>query len=204
MRPRKLVAVGEVFGRLTVTACLTDQSETRARVLCSCGAVVVVYASNLRKGTTRSCGCLAKTGPPSQKMSTAYSPWLSAKTRCFNPNAISFPNYGGRGISMCPEWSADFKVFLSDMGPRPSLFHQIDRIDNDGDYEPGNCRWVTRRVQANNKRNNKILTINGESKTMAEWSASVGIPYHRLVGRINLGWSPEKAIARTRYACVLR
>lgn len=104
-----------------------------------------------------------------------YSIWLEVKRRCYNPNFKDFKNYGGRGIKMCDEWKSSFSNFYNSLGQRPTPKHQIDRIDNEGNYEPDNCRWATRREQANNKRNNRLVTIHGKTKTFSGWSDETGL-----------------------------
>lgn len=101
--------------------------------------------------------------------------WTDIQTRCHNPNSTSYESYGGRGIHVCKRWRDSFEDFLSDMGLRPSNAHSIDRINNDGDYEPANCRWATREEQANNKRNNVMVTIGEETKTLSSWCKQFGV-----------------------------
>ncbi len=129
---------------------------------CACGQERVVVGSDLRAGKTRSCGCyqwqraaVANTrhGHTLQRKRTpTYRSWTAMNTRCSNTKSQDWRRYGGRGIEVCPEWRHSFAAFLRDMGPRPSRTYSIDRIDNDGHYEPGNCRWATPFVQARNHR----------------------------------------------------
>lgn len=116
-----------------------------------------------------------------------YRSWAEMKTRVKNPNRARFSDYGGRGIDMDPRWEA-FSIFLSDMGTKTGG-QSIERIDNLKGYWPENCRWATLLEQANNKRNNHFLTINGESKTIAQWSRDASLPRWVLQGRISLGWT---------------
>jgi hypothetical protein len=125
-----------------------------------------------------------------------YYCWIHMKARCLNPNNTAYHNYGERGISICERWSSSFLNFLSDMGNMPSRKHTIDRIDNNGDYTPDNCRWVTRKYQQRNRRNTVYVTFNGETKSAAEWSEITGIKRHTIVTRIKRGWTPEDAITR--------
>lgn len=127
------------------------------------------------------------------KTSKEYNSWLSMKARCYNPNHEHFHFYGGRGIKICDRWLNSFENFLSDMGTAPSPTHSIDRIDNDGNYEQSNCRWLTHKEQCNNRRNNIYFTMDGITKTLAEWCTENGeIPYKKLWHRVNIANWPLK------------
>lgn len=131
---------------------------------CDCGRETRTAAREVRKGHVRSCGCLIReasrrrwlthgaTGTPE------YRTWQAMKHRCLNPNTRSYPDYGARGIRVAPVWAASFARFLADVGPRPTLAHRLDRIDNDGNYEPGNCQWATITQQNRNRRTARKLT----------------------------------------------
>jgi hypothetical protein len=123
-------------------------------------------------------------------MSPEYRAWVHIHSRCTDSNASDYPRYGGRGIMVCERWDS-FENFLADMGPRPSAKHSIDRINNDGNYEPGNCQWATTIEQANNKRSNRRVTIGGQNKTVAEHARDAGIHYGVLWEHIEKGWPPE-------------
>lgn len=125
--------------------------------------------------------------------SSTYISWNAAKQRCTNPKAVRFDRYGGRGITMCPEWAASFEAFLRDMGPRPSGT-TLDRVNNDGNYEPSNCRWATRDEQENNKSTNRNLTLDGVTLTVTQWAARLGISSVTIATRLNRGWSVERAL----------
>lgn len=114
--------------------------------------------------------------------------------RCERPEVQSYKFYGARGIKVCPRWRASYAHFLEDMGRRPSPKHSIDRIDPNGDYAPDNCRWATNSEQSRNKRNNRRLTIDGQSLTLIEWSERAGIRMGTLHRRLKLGWSERDAV----------
>lgn len=151
---------GQKFAKLTVLAMLPNW---RCLCLCECGTEFDTQSYNLRKGLTKSCGCLRLTGDARRthgesakgKWTAEYRTWVNINTRCHNPKATRYENWGGRGIKVCDEWRKDFQAFLNHMGRRPSSEHSIDRIDNSGNYEPGNVRWATRSEQARNTRPHK-------------------------------------------------
>jgi hypothetical protein len=114
-------------------------------------------------------------------------------TRCKNPKSRAFGAYGGRGIRICDKW-LNFEAFLSDMGPRPSLQHSIERTDVNGNYEPGNCAWILRSLQGRNRRNSVALTIDGITKNRIEWCIQYGVPLGTLRSRLGLGWDAKRAL----------
>jgi hypothetical protein len=123
-----------------------------------------------------------------------YHSWAHAKGRCHNPRNFQYRNYGARGIKMCKAWQEFFETFYADMGPCP-LGHTIDRINNDGHYEPGNCRWAPREIQANNTRSNRCLSMGGETMTIADWARRTGLSSRLIQDRVHkLGWSVERAL----------
>lgn len=125
--------------------------------------------------------------------SCEYGAWLKMLARCCNPLHPAYPNYGGRGISVCLRWQRSFQAFLEDVGPRPSKDHQLERRNNNGSYNRTNCYWATRVAQGNNKRNNRWISFRGERLTIAQWAARLGISWHTLEGRLSR-WSVHRAL----------
>ena len=124
-----------------------------------------------------------------------YSAWAAMKSRCSNPSVEQYQWYGARGIKVCARW-ADFTAFYEDMGRRPSAHHSLGRIDNEGDYEPNNCRWEDRAQQNTNKNNNRRLMHNGINMTIGQWSRETGVPQNVIRWRIERGWPISVALGR--------
>jgi len=208
---------GQRFGRLVV---LYDTGERKHRNVvwhcrCDCGTEVDVIGRNLTSGRTKSCGCYHRERVAEvhtvhgmsrkRKRHPIYGTWHAMLQRCENPNDHSYKDYGGRGITVCDEWH-DSVIFINwalASGWREGL--TLDRIDNDGNYESSNCRWITRKENSRNKRNNHLITFNGKTQTMAQWAEEVNIPYHTLKYRIGrYHWPIERALTepvrRVKYA----
>lgn len=177
--------------------------------MCDCGNMVILSLDSVKAGGTKSCGCWRReasrinntthgeshSGTGKGKASRLYGIWLQMKRRCDLPTVAAYPRYGGRGISVCKEWSESFEAFRDwalDNGYSEKL--TIDRRDNDGHYEPDNCRWVTHKVQANNRRSNRRLQYSGESYTLAELADKFNVSHSALGFRLLKGMSPEEAI----------
>lgn len=198
---RRKDLTGKRFGRLVAISYTTRKTKNGTEVLwrcrCDCGNEVTVTLGKLVSGHTKSCGCYRSDVCHSKKViknDRIYSIWTNMKQRCKNKNIINYKNYGARGISVCKEWDESFDLFYEwsmDNGYRDDL--TLDRIDNDGDYCPENCRWVTYLVQQNNKRSNHYIKYKGEEKSLADWCRELDIPYQRTVDRIHRGWEAEKA-----------
>lgn len=122
--------------------------------------------------------------------------WNAMIRRCTDPNNIGYANYGGRGISVCERWLKSFDAFLSDMGPRPSIKHTVDRINTDIGYEPANCRWLTQRDQCRNKRNNVNLTYHGKTMCAKAWADELGVSKSLILSRIKAGWTIERTLCQ--------
>jgi hypothetical protein len=155
---------GQRFGRLLVLSRgpRDRQGNAQWECVCDCGTATVVRGFCLRDGNTQSCGCLNREasvvkntvhgGAGAGRTTPEYRAWQNMKTRCFNPNFTTYEDYGGRGITVCSQWVNDFPAFLAHVGPKPSPAHSLDRIDNEGHYEPGNVRWASRSDQNRNRR----------------------------------------------------
>lgn len=194
---------GRTFGQLKVIR-FSGKTECRASLwacLCQCGDEVIVIGSFLKNGVTSSC----KRCGLSRRMksvvkhrmteSKEYKAWSELRARTTNPNNRGYKNYGGRGIKVCDRWNDSFNAFFEDVGPAPSPDHSIDRINNNGNYEPGNCRWADAKTQARNTRRAIILTHEGKTMTATEWAEATGIPYGALRIRIKvLNWDTAKAL----------
>lgn len=123
-----------------------------------------------------------------------YATWERIRIRCFDKNCRDYVNYGGRGITVCARWLRSPATFVKDMGPRPTPKHSLDRINNEGHYEPSNCRWATSTEQARNRRTSRYYTYNGETKTLPEWAEISGVQMHTIWFRIKRQWSIGEAI----------
>lgn len=123
-----------------------------------------------------------------------YTAWRNMKRRCTDPDHPSWAYYGRRGIGYCDRWSS-FELFVADMGRRPSASHTLDRIDNDENYEPGNCRWATRSTQMSNTRSNRLLTHDGVTLTITAWAARLGLSTEALHYRLRKGWPIERVLS---------
>lgn len=189
--------VDKVFGKLTVIErdYSRDTTKNKSRFWlckCKCGKITSVSSSSLVSGKTKSCGCIGKsTGYRHGKRNTKeYKSWQCMKDRCYNHNNPSYKSYGGRGISVCEEWSNDFMAFYNDMGNAPGKEYSIDRINVNGNYCKENCRWSTLTQQSNNKRNNRLIQYNGCIKTVAEWARFLNIDVGVIYARIRRGDTP--------------
>jgi len=200
-----------VFGRLTVIGegepyfQPNGKRRRRARCSCECGGVCEVTAVSLRNGKTKSCGCLSvetvrersvSHGHTANRSPSAeYGSWCNMLARCYQPTRINYADYGGRGISVCARWRQSFEAFLHDMGPKPSARHSLDRISSNGDYEPENCRWATRKQQARNRRGVHLIRLStGEVMVVPEAAKKFGINPATLRRRLKDGWRHDDAV----------
>ncbi len=193
---------GRTFGRLLVIKRIDNDKWENIRwlCLCDCGKEKTIRSGDLKRGRTKSCGCLRKElmtthGHKSEgQVSRTYMAWQSMIKRCTNPNDKAYHNYGGRGIKVCKRWMK-FENFLEDMGEPPTQEHSIDRIDNDGNYCKANCQWAIPKEQARNRRNNLFITYRNKTQLLIQWAEEYQISYYVLWERLfKLGWSIEKAL----------
>lgn len=196
--------LGKKINMLTVVKCVGADKYKKRRwmCICDCGNYKEMAEDTLKRGKGKSCGCLKKTFLKTSKTThgmsfkTEYFIWAGMKARCYNHNHIGFSFYGGKGIKVCDRWLNSFSNFYADMGNRPSKNHSLDRYPNkNGNYDPSNCRWATRKEQANNRINNTYLEINGIKKTTKEWTGIYKIPYETFLRRRKIGWDINKALS---------
>ena len=194
---------GRTVGRLTVLSRAKSAKDHSTRWLCqcACGNTTIVRRQHLVNNATKSCGCLQREAVI--RMSTThncrkdklYQVWNTMVHRCHNPKYKGFHNYGARGITVCDEWRASVKTFIkwaNKNGYREGL--QIDRKNNDGNYEPANCRFTTRTQNQRNTRSNHLLTLNGTTRCMSEWAEVTGINAATIRDRLRRGWTEERAL----------
>jgi len=205
------IVSGQRFGRLVAVS--FDSRGPRGRALwsfrCDCGTEATKRTDAVLSGQVQSCGCLQRESRklvntkhgqnPKGGPTPEYRCWQNMMTRCRNQNYEKRHSYGGRGISVCERWE-NFEAFFADMGQRPSPAHSIDRVDNDGNYEPGNCRWATLAEQTRNRRSNHIITFQGQQMCLKDACALAGQPYKTVWTRVKRGYSVEEALAATRYS----
>ena len=192
---------GMRFGRLSVVGVSTTKVKGRSLwdCLCDCGQIKPVLASSLTSGCTKSCGCLtlevfADRAKNSNKSNPLYTAWKGMRARCRNAKRPDFYLYGGRGITVCDEWSS-FAKFAADMqaGYMPGL--SIERENTNGPYCKNNCRWATPKQQANNRRSNRLLTFNGKTQNIEAWSVELGIKFGTIHQRLCYGWPVERVLS---------
>lgn len=210
MDKRVVDIVGNRYGRLTVL-CFSKTFNHHAYWLCKCdcGNETVVEGRDLRKGNTKSCGCLKRTknknglkkGCPGYRKSHGmkgtriYRTWCGMKTRCLNPNHPRYKDYGGRGITICKKWLS-FDGFYDDMKEGYSDELTLDRIDNNKGYYKDNCKWSTTFEQMNNRRNNVLITINGETDTVSHMCLKHNARYEKVIKAIEKGRDPWSSLQK--------
>lgn len=209
MPAKKLIIPGTRFARLTAVCEAKERSKGGNYIWecrCECGTVVHVLSTCLFSGRSKSCGCLSRDllierstrhGAAARGGRTpAYQAWKAMRSRCHSPTNQDYKEYGGRGIVVCEEWRNSFEAFLRDMG-EPSTGLSLDRFpDNNGNYEPGNCRWTTSKNQGRNKRNNRLITFNGITAPLSEWAETTGLTITTIYTRFRKGYSVEKILSQ--------
>ena len=204
---------GQIFERLTVIRYAGKQSGRHVQweCLCECGKTVTVNSDSLKSGATKSCGCYHRDAARLRKSThnkthtPAHNTWCAMRHRCLYPTNPHYTDYGGRGIGICAHWLSIFENFLADMGEPPTKY-TIERIDNNKGYWCGhcdecvrlnraaNCKWATRAEQQRNRRANRLLTFNGETRCVTDWAITLGVNYKTLEHRIRKGWTVERAL----------
>ncbi len=214
-RVSRPVLPGERFNRLTLVSLDHRDRDKKPYWLCQCdcGDTKVIALRHLQSGGTKSCGCYHSDALRSRathghttngRKTSTYLSWREMFVRCYRKTSSEFKNYGARGITVCDRWKT-FEVFFSDMGEKPTPKHSIDRYpDNNGNYEPGNCRWATSTEQNRNRRSNRYVTAFGRTQLLTDWSKEFGIPMNRLGSRLDRGWEPERAITQPPAAWAVR
>ncbi len=208
--PRSIDLTRKRFSRLVVAEQAGKDKYGKILWLCQCdcGEEKIVQSGHLKSGHTQSCGCLRKdmikkTGlnnirhghTKNKELSQIYISWKNMKARCINPNNSSYENYGGREIAVCERWMNSFAQFTKDMGEHPGSGYSIHRVNNNKGYCRENCRWATKKEQARNKRNNKLISYNGKKQCLAAWAEEYNINYEILLTRIiRLSWSIGRAL----------
>lgn len=208
------INVGDKLGNLTVIELFRERREVGegwkylARMQCSCGDERIAERGNILKKSFEA-KCTSCTGNRGGKAThghsvsnkkqnprgyNCYTRWQAMKRRCNNPSDKRFSDYGGRGIKVCDRWLESYENFLTDMGLPPEIGYQIDRVDNSLGYSKENCKWVTRIENSRNRRNNRLIEVDGEIKTLSEWAELSGVGREAISARINRGISPKKAM----------
>ena len=187
---------GQRFGEVSVIGRTSERGRARWACRCDCGVSFETAGTSLRAGTVTTCGCKrrrpTKHGGATGGRSPEYGVWKGMRQRCNDPNYTAWDHYGGRGISICARWK-DFAAFREDMGPRPPRA-SIERIDNDGNYEPGNCRWASQSEQARNQRTNVRVTSGSVSLVATDVAHAIGMSVDGVIGRVRAGWTGEEIL----------
>lgn len=193
--------IGKKFNKLTVLEECKERKERKKvyKCICDCGSIIYAFGTRLRTNKVKSCGCLKHENKSNfkhgKRHTRLYTVWYCMKQKCYNSNRKDYLYYGMRGIKVCDEWLNDFMAFYNwSMGNGYQDNLTIDRIDVNGNYEPSNCRWVDMKTQCNNRRTNVLLTYNGKTQTMAQWSDDLQVPYSTIKHRHNKKWSDKECL----------
>lgn len=184
---------GKKVGMLTVLSpAPSHMGRQKWLCQCDCGQIKAIRGDVLRSNSQQSCGC--RLGAPTHRRSNTSIHWIwqNMMRRCYKPSNSAYKDYGGRGIAVCERWHS-FDAFFADMGERPDG-KTLERVENDKGYSPENCRWATRKEQSRNRRANRMIELNGEIRSLAEWCEILGQPYPRINRRIHKGMDPVAAL----------
>lgn len=204
--PKTQIQPGQKIGRLTVIGITgkDKQWKTLWSFRCECGKITIRTLYDLRRAKYPSCGCatgeicVRRLRTHGMSHTTEHNIWLSMRARCYNANSQFYHRYGGRGIKVCQRWIDSFENFISDMGRLPCKTFSIDRINNDGDYTPENCRWASKSEQGNNRSTSVRFLLEGGSYTIKQLSDKFHIRYATLYARlVKLGWSLDRSISQS-------
>lgn len=195
--PKKEYVIGLKYNMLTILEEVppTSKYKRRFKCLCDCGNETIIQLGNLKNGHTKSCGCQTKKMVSiantihGMTNTSEYKSYQKMIERCYYEKDISFPNYGGRGITVCEKWLESFDNFFKDMGYKPSNFHSIERKDPNGNYEPSNCVWATKKEQNNNRTDNTRYQYDGLDMTQSQWAEYLKIPYGKIIDHLKRGVS---------------
>lgn len=196
------IPIGTRFGKLVTTSLpFSFNQRTHIDCTCDCGSTCRANAGELVRGHKQSCGCFKRWKDLKHGFSgsSEYTIWQGIKGRCLNPTDKNYFRYGGREITVCPEWTESFEAFYRDMGTRPSTQHTIERRDNGAGYNKQNCYWATMKQQGRNRRDNHLLTYNNKTYCMTEWAEITGLSREAIRGRIRLGWTIERALTEPQH-----
>jgi hypothetical protein len=222
-----LIRAGDRYGHWTIVdRAIGRPGKSCVLVRCVCGKERVLVFRNVRIGATRSCGCVTGEGQAGRSVGVSapdptipvrlllteaikpmrhgmsgsgeYGTWREMLRRCYEPTERAYASYGGRGITVHAPWRSSFEAFFAHVGPKPGRGYSLDRINNDGNYEPGNVRWATAKEQAYNKRNNRRIAVGNENLTITEWAARLGVSTPAVIVRIRNGWDPVRAVTTPR------
>lgn len=206
-----VLAVGQKVAYLTILRHLTikttnrsqNRNVNRTECICDCGKMLIVNPYSLLNGDSQSCGCMrgalitSANTQHGESRTPEYKSWSGMLNRCYREDHDSYPYYGGRGITVCSRWRRSVNAFVKDMGRRPTPRHSIDRINSNGNYEPGNCRWATSSEQQNNRRDTRFVEFEGKRISVTHLAAKKGIDRDVLSTRIfQSGWSLQEALTR--------
>jgi len=200
----KIDLIGQKFNMWTVIkeAGRDKYGKVVLECVCDCGKKRIVHGGNLKNGMSKNCGCMRKKLFNNKKHGLRKHPlhtvWSAMKARCYNQNRECYKHYGGRGITICDEWKNDFKAFYDwAIANDWQKGLEIDRINNNGNYEPLNCRFVGRKEQVNNRRNSTLILYKNKTKTLTEWCEILKLNHHTIRSRIRYEWKIETAFETT-------